>query len=119
MAAQELLSMKLLLGEITNNLNKAFTPPLIPCTLFEDRIGAETLATTPKLNTYTKHICIKYHHFRATVKKKILLIEQVETKEQLAGIFTKATQKETFTHLRKGIMGWLASNVKKINETSY
>jgi hypothetical protein len=56
----------------------------------------------------TKHIAIKYHHFREAVRNKILKIKRVDTKDQLADVFTKATTLQTFEHLRKNIMGWLA-----------
>ncbi len=62
--------------------------PTIHCTLFEDNVGAETLAKAPKMNARTKHIALKYHHFRSAVKQKILRITRVETKDQQADILT-------------------------------
>jgi hypothetical protein len=46
--------------------------PNIHCTIFEDNMGAETLAKAPKMNPRTKHIAIKYHFFREAVRKNIL-----------------------------------------------
>ena len=33
-------------------------------TVFEDNSGALQLATEPRYYSRTKHICVKYHHFR-------------------------------------------------------
>ena len=75
--------------------------------LFEDNVCAQTFVKATKMNVRTKHICTRYHHLREAVRKNILLVERVDTKDQLADIFTKATPKDTFEHLRSSIMGWL------------
>jgi hypothetical protein len=41
--------------------------PTVQCTLFEDNSGALTLAKAPAMRPRTKHINIKYHHFRTHV----------------------------------------------------
>lgn len=64
------------------------------------------------MNPRTKHIAVKYHHFRSCVNKT-LFIERVDTKEQLADIFTKPTPLSTFAYLREGIMGWLTMYKRK------
>ena len=61
----------------------------VRCTLFEDNKGVEELAKVPKNRPRTKHIAVKYYHFREAVKANILLIKRVDTAEQLADIFTK------------------------------
>ena len=89
-AARELLPMRELLTDITKHFNIVPDAPTIHCTLFEDNVGAETLAKAPKMNARTKHIALKYHHFRTAVKRKILKIFiRVDTKDQQADIFTK------------------------------
>jgi hypothetical protein len=35
------------------------------CKLFEDNSGAMTLAKSPAMRPRTKHINVKYHHFRS------------------------------------------------------
>lgn len=107
-AARELLPMRELLSEITETFGFTTKAPSIHCTLFEDNIGAETLAKAPKMNARTKHIAIKYHFFREAVRKGILRIKRVETKNQLADIFTKPVPQTTLEPLRKEIMGWLS-----------
>ena len=93
--------------ELAQYLEIGAITPTVRCELFEDNKGAETFANAPKMNASTKHIAIKYHHFREAVKKQILQIKQVGTKEQLADILTKPVDRTTLQHLRKGIMGWV------------
>ena len=115
-ATRELLPMRLLLTEIATHMKIVTKPPKIHCTLFEDNIGAETLAKAPKMNARTKHIAIKYHFFREAVKEGILNITRIDTKKQLADIFTKPTPLSTLEPLRKEIMGWLTMFKRNTNE---
>ena len=52
---------ELLTEQVTNYLNILTESPTIHCTLFEDNVGAEILAKSPKMNVKTKHIVVKYH----------------------------------------------------------
>ena len=81
---------------------------VIRCTLFEDNKGAEELANVPKNRPRTKHIAVKYHHFREAVRKKILQVLRVGTEDQLADIYTKPLTRIPFQHLRGKIMEWTA-----------
>ena len=40
----------------------------VKCRVFEDNIGARTIATVPRYRPRTKHINIKYWHFIEHVK---------------------------------------------------
>ena len=75
-------------------------------TLFEDNAGTLQLATEPKYRPRTKHICVKYHHFRQYVKKKIISIRAIDTNDQEADIFTKPLALDKFRKFRQLIMGW-------------
>ena len=55
----------------------------------------------------TKHIAVKYHHFRKVVKDKILTIKRIDTKCQKVDIFTKQLPLQSFETLRASIMGWM------------
>jgi len=44
--------------------------PTATSTIFEDNAGALQLARCPKMRPRTKHIAVKYHHFRDHVKKR-------------------------------------------------
>ena len=81
---------------------------VIQCTLFEDNKGAEELANVPKNRPRTKHIAVKYHHFREAVRSKTLIVKRVDTLNQLADIFTKPLARIPLEHLRMRIQGWTA-----------
>jgi hypothetical protein len=80
--------------------------PEVKCKLFEDNNGALELARAPKYRPRTKHIAIKYHHFREHVKKGLVSINAIDTKEQIADIFTKGLPTISFKYLRRHLMGW-------------
>ena len=75
-------------------------------TVFEDNNGALELAQEPKYRPRTKHIAIKYHHFREHVKNKSIRVEAINTKEQITDIFTKPLEKHQFEYLRQKLIGW-------------
>jgi hypothetical protein len=54
----------------------------------------------------TKHIALKYHHFRKHVKDGTVNVKYVETDRQIADIFTKALSDAKFVTLRRMMMGW-------------
>jgi hypothetical protein len=117
-ACRELLPMKKIFKEIKSFLDILDLTPDVKCTLFEDNVGAETLANAPKMTPRTKHIAIKYHHVREAVKSGVLKITRVDTNNQLVDIFTKAIKLQAFEHLRENIMGWLTIfHQKNINQT--
>jgi hypothetical protein len=74
--------------------------------LYEDNTGAYELAKAPKMRPRTKHIALKYHHFREHVNKGTIRINLIGIKDQIADIFTKALDKPSFIHLRKLLSGW-------------
>ena len=75
-------------------------------TTFEDNKGAIELAKEPKYRPRTKHISIKWHHFREHIKKGTSKKVYIETNEQQADIMTKPLVKPQLEYLRKQIMGW-------------
>jgi len=80
--------------------------PVFKCKAFEDNNGAIAIATTENLRPRTKHINIKYHHFKRYVRKGYVTIERIDTKDQLADIGTKALLPHVFVPLRKALIGW-------------
>ena len=80
--------------------------PKVHCKVFEDNEGAIEIANVPKMRPRTKHLNIKYHHFREEVKKGTISIYHVGTKEQIADILTKALGEDLYQALRYKIMGW-------------
>jgi hypothetical protein len=55
----------------------------------------------------TKHIAIKYHHFRDNIgEEKGIIISRIDTAEQKADILTKGLAADLFATIRKLLMGW-------------
>jgi len=86
-------------------LNEIKTP-MIHCKAFEDNSGALELATSPKMRPRTKHINIKYHHFRSYVESGQISLQKVSTENQLADIFTKPLSYPLFSKLRTTLLRW-------------
>ena len=80
--------------------------PAIHCKTFEDNSGALQLARLPKMRPRTRHINVKYHHFREAVAKGRITVHHVSTKDQLGDALTKNLPRDLFVTLRKKYMGW-------------
>ena len=87
-------------------MNIELKRPSVKCKLFEDNNGAIELAKAPKICPRTKHITLKYHHFREHIRKGLIEINPIDTLEQLADIFTKALPFMIFNYLREKMMVW-------------
>ncbi len=81
------------------------TLPNVYCKVFEDNSGALELARLPKLRPRTKHINICYHHFREHVRKGLIKIFPVNTKDQIADTLTKALAQNDFTRHHRYLCG--------------
>ena len=77
-----------------------------PVTFYEDNQGAIALAVSLQMRFCTKHIAIKYHHFRSFVTNGNVKIKHVNMKEQIADIFTMLLDSELFRYLRYKINSW-------------
>ncbi len=66
------------------------TKPHVYCKVFEDNSGALELTRLPKLRPRTKNINVCYHHFREHVRKGLIKIFPIDTKDQIADALTKA-----------------------------
>ena len=80
--------------------------PWFHCKVFEDNRSCIKVAGSPKFTPRTKHIAIKYHHFRRYVADGTITIVPVDTTDQIADIFTKPLDRVVFTKLRRMLMGW-------------
>jgi len=105
-ALRETIPLLQLLREISVIMNISECDKKMKCTLFEDNNGALELAKAPKIRPRTKHIAIKYHHFRSFLGKGLFSIEGIDTAEQQADFLTKPLPETIFTYLRKKVMGW-------------
>ena len=110
-ALREAIPIQRLAKEI-NCIYPLYTPTTNFClTVHEDNLSAISMSESLKFTPRTKHIAIKYHHFRSKVKttynpKGDIHIKYISTKKQLADIFTKPVDDTTFFTLRKLLCGW-------------
>ena len=81
------------------------TEPYVYCKVFEDNSGALELARLPKLRPRTKHINVCYHHFREHVRKGLIKIFPVDTKDQIADALTKPLAQNDFQRHRRFMCG--------------
>eukprot|EP00804_Cyclotella_cryptica_P016390 CCRYP_004646-RB/>CCRYP_004646-RB protein AED:0.25 eAED:0.25 QI:0/-1/0/1/-1/0/1/0/202 len=81
------------------------TQPYMYCKVFEDNSGALELARLPRLHPRTKHINVCYHHFLEHVRKGLIKIFPVDTKDQIADTLTKAFAQNDFVRHRKLMCG--------------
>ena len=63
--------------------------------------NAINISKNPVMHSKTKHIPIKFHILREHVTEKNIVLEYVDTKEQIVDIFTKPLPRETFGYLRQ------------------
>ena len=94
------------LEQLEKTLNIESKRPSIKCKVFEDNKGTIKLAKAPNIHPCTKHIALKYHHFRKHVRKGLIKIYPIDILEQVADIFTKYLPFTICNYLRKKIMGW-------------
>jgi hypothetical protein len=105
-AMREVIALIQLMDELKGILKLDFGTPEVYCDVFEDNESCISMATKRKFSPRTKHIAIKYHHFRKFVDEEVIKIHSIDTKEQTADIFTKPLDDKLFVHLRKKLCGW-------------
>ena len=94
------------LEQLEKTLNIESKRPSVKCKVSEDNNGAVELAKAPKICPRTKHIALKYHHFREHIRKGLTEIDPIDTLEQVADIFKKALPFPIFNYLGKKMTGW-------------
>ena len=79
--------------------------PETKCKVYEDNESCIAMAKNRQFSPRTKHIAIKYHHFRRLVNKTVTL-HSIDTNEQMADALTKPLDATKFEYLRKKYCGW-------------
>jgi hypothetical protein len=80
--------------------------PKVHCRVFEDNSGALIMATEHKARPRTKHLNVKYHHFRDQVLKGEISVHAIDTNLQCADLLTKPLNEVQTKLHRKFIQGW-------------
>ena len=70
-------------------------------TIFCDNTSAINLSKNLINHSRTKHIDIRHHFLRDHVEKQTIKIEHVISENQIADIFTKPLNENTFINLRR------------------
>ena len=120
MCIRDLIPMRTLLSKISSSFHIAglengliddgpvhsFTR-MFKSVVFKDNMGCLKIASKPEqFRPHTKHIGIKWHHFRDQVANSHVEIQKIDTSIQWADIFTKPLPRPQFEALRKLMMGW-------------
>jgi hypothetical protein len=95
-----------LLTKLSTLTKFSFGKTITHSTVFEDNKGCVELANAPKMCPHTEHIALKYHHIHSHVASGDIKIQWIDTKHQLADIFTKPLAEPLFTSLRLLLLGW-------------
>ena len=103
---QDLLPMRRMLNEVTQNLGMELLGTQMHSTVFEDNNGALTLTNLPSMTPWSKHIAVKYHFFRESIKDGNVKIMRVKSENQKADIFTKGITVNKFPMIRRLLLGW-------------
>ena len=103
---REVLPFLNMMKEINEIFPLQQTPPELFCRVLEDNRSCIKVAESLKFTHRTKHISLKYHHFRQFVQNGTIKIFPIDTHEQLADIFTKPLDEKQFKYLRKKLCGW-------------
>ena len=98
--------MKILDELKDNNVPIKDSTSRVYCRVFEDNSGALEMAKVHKYRPRTKHINVKYHHFRDYVSNGKIKLYPISTTIQPADVFTKPLPKELITRHRLRLMGW-------------
>jgi hypothetical protein len=93
------------------------TQPKIHCNVFEDNSGALEMAKVHKFRPRTKHINIKYHHFRSYVDDGSVSIHPITTDENPADMLTKGQGVNKLRKNRFRVMGWNVDTEKGCENT--
>ena len=104
-AMREVIPFLNLMQEISKIFPISEKKPIFRCKVYEDNESCIKVAQSPKFTPRTKHIAIKYHHFRSFVSEGTIVINPIDTSEQLADMLTKPLKEQSFCYLRKGLMG--------------
>ncbi|EJK48402.1 hypothetical protein THAOC_32800, partial [Thalassiosira oceanica] len=106
-ALREVIPLMTMMEEVKEAFPQTYVDrPGFFCKVWEDNQACLAMATNKKFTPRTKHIALKYHHFRSFVDGGRIRINYVDTLKQQADIFTKPVKDDLFPKLRFMLMGW-------------
>ena len=105
---RELVFLRALLDEVKVILDLGKGVNTALSRVFEDNDACRKVAssTMPKMTPRSKYIAVKYHWFREKLDEFNIKILRIDTKLQLADIFTKGLSVKEFVTKRKLVCSW-------------
>ena len=79
-----------------------------PYQFFCNNTSAINISKNHVMHSKTKHIPIRYHFVREKIAENVIKLDYVDTKEQIADIFTNPLPRDTFEYLRRKLVVVLA-----------
>ncbi len=89
-----------------NIFNVTKTHTLAATQVFEDNEACIVLAHSETSKVRTKHIALKWHHFKDQIHQGFIKVIKINTNFNWADIMTKPLGCQKHEALRKLIMGW-------------
>ena len=103
---REVVPLMTLLEELGEIYPLYTAKPDFICTVWEDNQSCIAMTEAHKFTPRTKHIALKYHHFRYHVDSGKIKIIYKPSEKQIADILTKPVNDPQFYVLRYLLMGW-------------
>mmetsp|Transcript_20491 Transcript_20491/g.29245 ORF Transcript_20491/g.29245 Transcript_20491/m.29245 type:complete len:426 (+) Transcript_20491:2855-4132(+) len=95
------------MSTFTNSFTSTDPSSALPASLvYEDNAACIVLAESDHNKPRTKHISLKWHHFRDQIQKGEIKIQKIESQRNLADILTKPLLRIAHRRLTTAILGW-------------
>ena len=93
---RELIPFMILMKETVGLFGLMTRYPVFRCNFWEDNEICITVAKNPKFTQSTNHISIKYHHFRHFVSDGTIIMNSIDTTEDITDIFANLLGENSF-----------------------
>ena len=103
---RDLIPLMTLMKELYGVFPIQINMPNFICKVHEDNQSCIKMAHSKKFTPRTKHIALKYHHFKSHRKNKQIKVQYCRTEDQKADLLTKPLADELFFELRYSVCGW-------------
>jgi len=101
------LRQKQPMSTFTTSFESSSPSTSIPASLiYEDNAACIVLAETDHHKPCTKHISLKWHHFRDPIQQGEIKISKIESQKNWADILTKPLLRIAHRRLTSAILGW-------------
>ncbi|KAL7517056.1 hypothetical protein ACHAWF_000103 [Thalassiosira exigua] len=106
-ALREVIPLMMLMKDLAEVSPITSGKPNFVCKVHKDNQSCIKMASSDKFSPRTKHIALKYHHFKGHVKRKEILVEYCRTEQdQKADLLTKPLSDDLFFCLRYMLSRW-------------